>query len=166
MERHANLRASFVHDGLSRPVQVIVPEVALPWCEVDLSGLGPAQCEERLAQLLAQERSLRFELGRGPLVRFSLIRLGLNQHRLLLTNHHLLLDGWSLPVVVSELFELYKHRGQSAALGRVTPYREYLGWLAAQDRQAAQAAWQSALAGLEEPTRLAALEPGRALGRA
>ena len=76
LERHANLRASFVHDGLSRPVQVIMPEVVLPWCEVDLSGLGPAQSEERLAQLLAQERSLRFELGRGPLIRFSLIRLG------------------------------------------------------------------------------------------
>ena len=164
LERHANLRASFVHDGLSRPVQVIMPEVVLPWCEVDLSGLGPAQSEERLAQLLAQERSLRFELGRGPLIRFSLIRLGPNQHRLLLSNHHLLLDGWSLPVLVRELFELYKHRGRSAALGRVTPYREYLGWLAAQDRQAAQAAWQSALEGLEEPTRLAALEPGSALG--
>ena len=164
LERHANLRASFVHDGLSRPVQVIVPEVALPWCEVDLSGLGPAQCEERLAQLLAQERSLRFELGRGPLVRFSLIRLGRQRHRFLLTNHHLLLDGWSLPVVVRELFELYKHRGRSAALGRVTPYKEYLGWLAAQDRHAAQAAWQRALEGLEEPTRLAALEPGSALG--
>ena len=71
LERHANLRASFVHEGLSRPVQVIVPEVALPWCEVDLSGLGPAQCEERLAQLLAKERTLRFELGRGPL--FALV---------------------------------------------------------------------------------------------
>ena len=162
LERHANLRASFVHDGLSRPVQVIVPEVALPWSEVDLSGLGAAQCEERLAQLLAQERSLRFELGRGPLVRFSLIRLGLNQHRLLLSNHHLLMDGWSLPVLVRELFELYKHRGRSAALGRVTPYRDYLGWIAGQDRQAAQAAWQSALEGLEEPTRLAAAQPGAA----
>ena len=39
LERHANLRASFVHEGLSRPVQVILSEVALPWCEIDLSGL-------------------------------------------------------------------------------------------------------------------------------
>ena len=163
LERHANLRASFVHDGLSRPVQVIVAEVALPWSEVDLSGLGPAQCEERLAQLLAQERTLRFELGRGPLVRFSLIRLGLNQHRLLLSNHHLVMDGWSLPVLVGELFELYGHRGgQSAALPRVTPYRDYLGWIAGQDRQGARAAWQRALEGLEEPTRLAAAQPGAA----
>jgi len=160
LKRHANLRASFVHEGLSRPVQVIVPEVALPWSEVDLSGLNPAQREERLEQLLAKERSLRFELSRGPLVRFSLIRLAADQHRLLLTNHHLLMDGWSLPVAVRELFELYKHRGQSAALRRVTPYKEYLGWLAAQDRQAAQAAWQLALEGLEEPTRLAEARPG------
>ena len=164
LERHGNLRASFVHEGLSRPVQVIVPEAALPWSEADLSGLGPAQCEERLAQLLAKERSLRFEPGRGPLLRFSLIRVGRQGYRLVLTIHHLLLDGWSLPVVLRELFELYKHRGQSAALGRVTPYREYLAWLAAQDHQAARAAWQSALEGLEEPTRLAALGPGRALG--
>ena len=162
LERHANLRASFVHDGLSWPVQVIVPELALPWCEVDLSGLGPAQCEERLAQLLAQERTLRFELGRGPLLRFSLIRLGLNRHRLLLSNHHLLMDGWSLPVVVRELFELYKHTGRSAALGRVTPYRDYLRWIAGQDRQSARVAWQRALEGLEEPTRLAAAQPGAA----
>ena len=111
LERHANLRASFVHDGLSRPVQVIMPEVALPWCEVDLSGLGPAQCEERLAQLLAQERSLRFELGRAPLLRFSLIRLAVDRHRILLSNHHLLMDGWSLPVLVRELFELYGQEG-------------------------------------------------------
>jgi non-ribosomal peptide synthase protein (TIGR01720 family) len=162
LERHANLRASFVHEGLSRPVQVIVPEAALPWSEVDLSGLGPAQCEQRLAQLLAQERSLRFEPGRGPLLRFSLIRLGGQRHQLVLTNHHLLLDGWSMPVVMRELFELYKRKDQSAALGRVTPYREYLGWLAAQDHNAAKAAWQSALEGLEEPTRLAALERGSA----
>ena len=163
LERHANLRASFVHDGLSRPVQVIMPEVALPWREVDLSGLGPAQCEERLAQLLAQERALRFELGRAPLLRFSLIRLAADRHRLLLSNHHLLMDGWSLPVLVRELFVLYGQEGQSAALPRVTPYRDYLGWIAGQDRQAAQAAWQRALEGLEEPTRLAAAEPGAAL---
>ena len=127
LERHANLRASFVHDGLSRPVQVIVAEVALPWSEVDLSGLGPAQCEERLAQLLAQERALRFELGRGPLVRFSLIRLGLNQHRLLLSNHHLVMDGWSLPVLVRELFELYGHRGPECCSAEGDPLQGLSG---------------------------------------
>src|SRR4029077_20645149 len=82
--------------------------------------------------------------------------------RLLLSNHHLLMDGWSLPVLVRELFALYGQEGQSAALPRMTPYRDYLGWIAGQDRQAAQAALQSTLEGLEEPTRLAAARSGAA----
>src|SRR5262249_24685630 len=119
-------------------------------------------CQEHLAQLLAQERALRFELSRGPLLRFSLIRLGLNRYRLLLSNHHLVMDGWSLPVLVRELFEIYGQDGQNTVLPRVTPYRDYLGWIAGQDRHAARAAWQRALEGLEEPTRLAEARPGAA----
>ena len=162
LERHANLRASFVHEGLSQPVQVILSEAALPWRIIDLCALEATAQEEHLARLLVQERALRFELGCAPLLRFSLIRLAADRHRLLLSNHHLLMDGWSLPVLVRELFLLYGQEGQSAALPRVTPYRDYLGWIAVQDRQAAQGAWQRALEGLEEPTRLAAAEPGAA----
>ena len=162
LERHANLRASFVHEGLSQPVQVILSEAALPWRIIDLCALEATAQEEHLARLLVQERALRFELGCAPLLRFSLIRLAADRHRLLLSNHHLLMDGWSLPVLVRELFQLYGQEGQSAVLPRVTPYRDYLGWIAVQDRQAAQGAWQRALEGLEEPTRLAAAEPGAA----
>src|SRR5262249_45881061 len=73
--------------------------------------------------------------------------------------HHLLMDGWSLPVLVRELLTLYEHKGDGAALGRVTPYRDYLAWLARQDRAGARAAWQQALAGGGEGT------PGAAPGR-
>ena len=162
LRRHTSLRACFRHQALSQPVQVILPEAALPWRIIDLTAFeAPAQ-EEHLARLLAQERASRFELDCAPLLRFSLIRLAADRHRILFSNHHLLMDGWSLPVLVRELFVLYGQEGQTAALPRVTPYRDYLGWIAAQDRQAAQAAWQSALAGLEEPTRLAPAEPGAA----
>ena len=68
----------------------------------------------------------------------------------MLTNHHILMDGWSTPVLVQELLTLYAHKGDDGALPRVTPYRDYLAWLARQDRAAAIAAWQEALAGLEE----------------
>ena len=84
-------------------------------------------------------------------MRFTLIRLGADRHRLLLTSHHILMDGWSMPVLVRELLTLYAQRGDATALPRVTPYRDYLAWIAAQDRAAAVAAWRAALAGLEEP---------------
>ena len=98
----------------------------------------------------------------APLIRFALIRLAADRHRLVLTNHHIVMDGWSMPVLVRELLTLYAHRGDAAVLPRVTPYRDYLAWMAGQDRAAARAAWREALAGLEEATRLAPHDPGRA----
>src|SRR5262249_61007394 len=77
---------------------------------------------------------------------------------------HLLMDGWSLPVLVRELLTLYAHKGDCAALGRVTPYRDYLAWIAAQDRAAAVSAWQEALAGGEEATRVAPPDRARLAG--
>ena len=73
------------------------------------------------------------------------------------------MDGWSLPVLIGELLALYAQRGDATALPRVTPYRDYLAWIAAQDRAAATAAWREVLAGLEEPTLVAPHAPGREL---
>ena len=159
--RHASLRAAFQHEKLSRPVQVIVPPVAVPWRNLDLSGLDAAEREQRLAGMLAEDRADRFDLSSPPLMRFALIRLAQMEHRLVLTTHHLVMDGWSRPVLVQELLALHAHNGDAAVLARVTPYRDYLAWLAGQDRKAAVAAWREALAGLEEATRLAPPAAGR-----
>ncbi len=160
LRRHSNLRACFYYGGLSQPVQVVVPEAALPWREMDFSGFDELTRKEQLARFLSEDRAWRFDIGSAPLVRFTLIRLAANQHQLVITNHHILMDGWSLPVLLGELFEFYASNSPDNVLGRVTPYREYLGWIAAQDRAEAVAAWQNALAGLEEPTCLASVEPG------
>src|SRR6478735_8932707 len=111
--RHASLRARFRHAHLGRPVQVILPQATAPWRCIDLSSLDEAGREERLAA---------------------------DRHRLVLTNHHIVMDGWSMPVLVRELLTLYAHRADAAALPRVTPYRDYLAWAAAQDRTGALAA--------------------------
>ena len=94
-------------------------------------------------------------------MRFALIRLAADRHRLLISNHHLLMDGWSAPILVRELLEVYAQHGSAASLPRVTPYRDYLGFIARQDRAAGLAAWREALAGLEEGTRLAPRQAGR-----
>ena len=79
----------------------------------------------------------------------------------MISNHHLLMDGWSAPILVRELLEVYALHGSAASLPRVTPYRDYLGFIARQDRAAGLAAWREALAGLEEGTRLAPRQAGR-----
>src|SRR5262249_10438204 len=160
--RHASLRAGFWHEGLSRPVQIIVPRVAARWRWIDLSLLEEASREQRLASVLAQDRAERFDLSCAPLMRFTLIRLAADRHRLVLTHHHLLVGGWALPVLWREVLTLFWQKGGCAALGRVTPYRDYLAWLAAQDRAVARAAWHQALAGVEEATRMAPPDRARA----
>ena len=143
-------------------MQVIVPGAQAPWRSIDLSLLDAAEREQRLAGILEEDRGERFDLGCPPLLRFALIRLSADEHRLVLTNHHLLMDGWSMPVLVRELLTLYARHGDATALPRVTPYRDYQAWIAGQDRDAALAAWQDALAGLEEGTRLAPPDRARA----
>ena len=163
--RHANLRACFRQPaGSAGPVQVIPGQVVLPWREEDLSGLSAAGGQDALAgaeRLAAEERDRRFDVAAAPLLRFVLIRLGPGRHRLVITVHHLLVDGWSVPVLARELFAVYAAGGDATLLPAVTPYREFLVWLAAQDRQAARAAWAAELAGLDEPTLLAGAGTGR-----
>ncbi|MFI9239252.1 amino acid adenylation domain-containing protein [Streptomyces sp. NPDC053079] len=161
LDRHPGLRAEFHHAGLSHPVQVIPGHVGLPWTETDLSGLEGAAREERAEALAAAERARGFVLDRAPLLCCVLLRLGAGSHRLVLTNHHLLLDGWSMPVLIRELLTLYSAAADPGALPRVRPYRDFLEHLAGTDRQAARAVWAEALAGLEEPTCVAEGAPGR-----
>ena len=84
----------------------------------------------------------------------------------MLTNHHILMDGWSTPVLVQELLTLYAHQGNAAALPRVTPYRDYLAWIAAQDRAAAIAAWQRGFGRAGRAHPVAPHDPGARAGRA
>ena len=162
LQRHASLRAAFQHENLNRPVQIIVPVARVPWRSIDLSVLDDASRAQRLQQILDEDCAERFDVATAPLLRFTLIRLGADRHRLLFTSHHILMDGWSMPILVQELLTLYGQRGDGGSLPRVTPYRDYLAWLASQDRAAAVAAWSTALAGLEEATLLAGPERGGA----
>jgi hypothetical protein len=89
------------------------------------------------------------------------MRLADDRYRLVMTVHHILWDGWSTSILVRELFTLYRQQADGGGLSSVTPYRDYLAWLAAQDRTAARQAWSAALAGVAEPTRVAPDAIGR-----
>jgi len=153
-ERHPNLGACFPERATGETVQVVPRHPRLPWQHSDLSDLDDAERAERVEQLLAHDRLQRFDLAQPPLLRATLIRCGPDEHRLVLTVHHILLDGWSVPLVLRELLELYSAGDRRPCLPPVTPYREYLTWLTRQDRDAARAAWQVALAGLDRPGQL------------
>ncbi|MEU7650214.1 amino acid adenylation domain-containing protein, partial [Streptomyces huasconensis] len=161
LDRHANLRVAFRQRKNGEWAQLVMRQVRLPWAERDLSGLPEAERARAADEIVATDRARRFDIARPPMLRFTLIRLGAGEHRLVLTNHHLLMDGWSLPVLMGELFALYDGGGDASVLPRVRPYADYLRWLERQDQEAARDAWREAFADLAEPT-LVAPDAGRA----
>ncbi|MEW2580014.1 amino acid adenylation domain-containing protein [Streptomyces syringium] len=164
LERHTNLSAAFVHEGLVEPVQVFGSRAELPWREEDVSTLSGDRQEEEIDRLLSHERGRRFEPTKPPMLRMMLVDMGDNRRRFVLTTHHIILDGWSLPVVLRELFALYEGAADTArsadgsataALPAITPFREYLSWLERTDGTKAEEAWREALSGLTTSTLIA-----------
>ncbi|MFA7511950.1 MAG: amino acid adenylation domain-containing protein [Mycolicibacterium vanbaalenii] len=148
LDRHANLRASFVKGNLSRAVQVIPKRVDLPWRHVTVAGDAELEAAERL------ERTTPFTLARGPVIRFLLIEAP-QRWRFVVTAHHILIDGWSLPLFMGELLTLYRAGGDVTALpDPPRPYRDYIGWLAGRDEETGRALWRRHLAGVDGPTLL------------
>ncbi|WP_404827722.1 amino acid adenylation domain-containing protein, partial [Streptomyces aureocirculatus] len=154
LDRHANLRTAFVPGAEGDPVQVVVAGVRLPWRDLDLT-----QTPEAFEALVADDLRHPFDPAEPPLLRMALARLAADRHELVLTAHHLLFDGWSLPLLVQDLMRLYGTGGDASALPRVPEYRDFLVWLSAQDREAAARAWAGELAGVTEPTLLAPAVP-------
>ncbi|WP_164493726.1 non-ribosomal peptide synthetase, partial [Streptomyces sp. ADI93-02] len=155
LARHTALRAAFHEIAEGSAVQVIMnaDSCPLPWTEHDLSELPADRRDSELRRLLAEDRATRFDLSNPPLLRYTLVRLEPERWHLTLTNHHVLLDGWSTPLLVQELFRIYEgaDSGQEALLP-ARPYQDYLRWLADQDRDAARRAWSQALADVDGPT--------------
>ncbi|MFI0743110.1 amino acid adenylation domain-containing protein, partial [Streptomyces sp. NPDC021100] len=161
LDRHANLRAGFRSRKTGEPIQVIRRDVPLQWNEYDLGGLPPTAAEARCSELTDEDWAQGVDAEASSLLRFTLIRRSPRRHRLVVTHHHLVLDGWSMTLLLRELFLLHAHDGDSSVLPDTLPYRSYLAWLAARDRAAARDAWRAVMDGVDEPTLLAPGAPRR-----
>ncbi|MEU3902182.1 condensation domain-containing protein, partial [Streptomyces sp. NPDC045251] len=162
LDRHPNLRAAFRARAAGDPVQIVPDRAELPWQETDLRDLPEPRRTAELDRITEAERTRRFDLTTAPLLRFALVTHGEGRHRFIWTSHHILVDGWSMPLLVRELFALCRTDGDGTLLPDPAPYRSYLAWLTGRDRAAARAAWREALDGVDTPTLLAPADPDRA----
>ena len=127
-DRHGALRTAFVWEKLEQPMQVVWKRVKLPVTEVDLRGLPPAEQAARIAAFAEEDRRRGFDLTRAPLLRLAFLRLDEDAYRFIWSAHHLILDGWSNPILLFEVFGLYEARinGRELRLERARPYGEYI----------------------------------------
>ncbi|MCB5177989.1 non-ribosomal peptide synthetase [Streptomyces antimicrobicus] len=156
--QHPALRAGFAWDCHGRAVQSVPEAVHVPVREIDLTALDEAGREQAAAHEARRDRETPMDLARPPLLRAVLLRLAERRSRLLLSYHHILMDGWSMQVALADLADLYAR----AAAGDATPPEPaprpsalgYLRYVAAQDPAPALEAWRTLLAGIDGPTLL------------
>ena len=130
VERHSVLRTIFTTDE-SKPVQIVLPALTIELPLIDLQAFDSAERSAQTLGLLDAESFRSFDLQRGPLLRTCLLRLGTEEHLLLLTIHHIIADGWSLNVFLRELSELYEAgvKNETALLPELTiQYSDFASW--------------------------------------
>jgi len=161
IERHPILRTALAWQGLERPLQIVLSSVPDCFERLDWRGLDPAGQAAGLETYLAEDMRRGYDLSRPPLQRLALIRLSREVRQFVWSHHHVLLDGWSLPVLLKEVAALYQafSRGEEPRADDPRPFRDYVAWLGRQDLAAAKAYWTSALSGFSSPTRLATGRP-------
>ncbi|MGO9355021.1 MAG: amino acid adenylation domain-containing protein [Mycobacterium sp.] len=149
LERHPNLRAAFWDRDVPKPVQVVPAEAELPWSERIAT---PTEFDA----IARSERRRPFDLSHGPALRVVLLTVpGETRRRMIFTAHHILVDGWALAVFFAEMLAVYRAGGSADGLPAPRPYRDYIVWLAGQDRAAALAKWDEYLRGVSGPLMVA-----------
>ena len=156
VSRHAILRTAFVSEGLAEPLQVVSRDVTLPWTEYDWRTLTHEQQVRQTAALLEADRVLGFAFDRAPLMRITVLRLADEEYELVWTNHHLLLDRWSWPLVLLGIAAAYPALcgGVDPALDIAPRYADFVAWQQMQSRDDARQFWGAHFEGFRPPPRL------------
>ena len=156
LNRHSVLRTAFVWENLEKPLQVVGRQVSLPWQQLDWRELSSVEQQQQLESLLDAEQKRGFELSKAPLMNLTLIQLAENSYQFIWNHHHLLLDGWSLPLIFKEVITFYSAfcQGKDLDLEKPRPYRDYIAWLQQQNVTEAEAFWRETLKGFTAPTAI------------
>ncbi len=154
--RHSVLRTAFVWKTVKSMLQVVHNQVELPLQHMDWSEFPEDVQTQKLHELLESDKQQGFNLAKAPLMRFFLIKLAPQLYQFYWSFHHLLTDGWSLPIVLKEVFTLYEANvaNMPLQLPPARPYQEYIKWLQAQDMDKAKEFWRELLKDYSAPIQL------------
>ncbi len=154
VRRHSVLRTAFIYKKSEKLLQVVHKEVELPVLMDDWRDKTSEEQSIGFKILLDKDRKKGFNLSKAPLLRLHLLRLEDDLWQVLWSNHHLILDGWSNPILLKELFILYETglKGLEAPLPPARPFKEYILWLQKQDKEKANVFWKDFLQEFSVPT--------------
>jgi amino acid adenylation domain-containing protein len=159
--KHSIFRTAFVWESVSQPVQVVYRQVQFSIETYDWQELSAQQQQQELEIFLGGDRQKGLQLSQAPLMRLHLIQFNRNTYQFVWSSHHLLLDGWSLPLVFQDLLNFYQaiFQGETFRDQPTVTYRNYIAWLQKQDQKQAEKFWKQKLQGFTAPTHLTVEKP-------
>jgi tyrocidine synthetase-3 len=156
IETNEMLRTLFRWEKLEKPAQIILKEHKCELHIYDLTDKNNSQKRAALEEIKAKDRQKTFNLGRVPF-QVSLCKIAGKKYQLIISNHHILYDGWSTGIIIREFFDVYhalSSENQQAKPPVKSPFKEFIQWMHNQDKTKQKQFWTGYLADFEEPTSL------------
>nr|WP_080743752.1 non-ribosomal peptide synthetase [Bacillus clarus] len=156
VQRHAIFRTNFVSAGNDEPLQIVYRNRKVDFHYEDLQEMEESSREEWMKRYTTEDKERGFNLAEEALMRMTILRTEEQTYRVIWSFHHILMDGWCIPLVTQEIFEIYYaiQEQREPKLSIVTPYSDYIEWLEAQDQEEASKYWNDYLEGYEGQTIL------------
>ncbi|MBB6498472.1 non-ribosomal peptide synthetase [Pedobacter cryoconitis] len=161
LKQHTVLRSSINYKELAIPVQCVHHEVELPFEILDYSHLNADDQQLAINAYVKIDRERPFDFEVPPLMRITLLQTGNESYHMLWTYHHILLDGWSLPVIIESILRYYNQlvSKEEVILGAEDKYEDYIRFIAHRDKWTEEVYWKEYLSGLETNTSLPFVKP-------
>jgi amino acid adenylation domain-containing protein/non-ribosomal peptide synthase protein (TIGR01720 family) len=151
VDQYAVLRTGFIWEDVDQSLQYVIKHKMLDWQIYDWSAIPKEQEDLYLEKYLALDRRSLFDLHQSHLMRVRLIHWdNSNKHTLIWTLHHILADGWSMPLILRDVWSAYEqiYTNKIVSLPYCFHYEKYIEWLQNQDKQAAENYWKEYLSGI------------------
>ncbi len=156
VDQHPILRTAFVWEQLDAPLQVVYRQVTLPFEQQDWRQLSTSEQQQQWQTWLQRDRKRGCDPAQAPLMRITLIQFADDRYQFVWSHHHLLLDGWSTPLLLQDVLLSYEAfcQQQVPRLPSSPAYGQYIAWLQARSLDQAERFWRQTLRGVVQPTSL------------
>jgi amino acid adenylation domain-containing protein/non-ribosomal peptide synthase protein (TIGR01720 family) len=155
VDRHAIMRTSFAWESLEKPLQIVWRSAVLDWTDEDWRDMDRNEREAALGTAVT-DPGVTIDLGAAPAMKCRLIRTGEHCWYFIWSFHHIILDGWCLPLIMEEVLLMHEAAvdGRQISLSQPLRYRDYIEWLSRRDMEEAAGFWRRELKGFSAPTPL------------
>jgi bacitracin synthase 3 len=155
-QKYDAFRSLFITKKADKPLQVIMKELNFDFKIENISQLTSLEKQQALNQFRQKDIKTGFNLSQGPLFRLAIFDLGQQQYQVIWTFHHIIMDGWSLGVILNDLFAFYKNllAQQNVEILDAPNYSVFVQWLASRDQYEGLKYWKTYLTGIEKQTKI------------